>query len=69
MGRGGGGPRANVLLGGNKFCRAKSFVWQQVLNVNKFYEARSFMWQQVLYQQVVIDNKFYIATHKQVLHR
>ena len=59
MERGGGRPRANVLLRGNKFFKARSFVWQQVLNVNKFYEARGLMW-----QQVVIENKFYIAAHK-----
>ena len=37
-----------------------------LLGGKKFYEARSFMWQQVLHQQVLIDNKFYTATRKQV---
>ena len=54
------------VLYGNMFYKAASFTWQQVLYVNKFYESRHFVWQQFLYQQVLIDNKFYVATGKQV---
>ena len=37
-----------------------------LLGGKRFCEGRSFMWQQVLHQQVLIDNKFYTATRKQV---